>query len=422
MVTLDGNRVVFTDQFRASMIDAFLACVEECVSENTSALVLDFDLSTAALPDSMIPVLATVDWLRNSGREVSAILPREPRLHRIFLLSSWAHYLEPARFDASGREMQQFVARRFTDSQEQQRVVNEFMRLVVAVLNPPPGVLAAFEWSINEITDNVLTHSDSVQGGFAQILSMPNPARILFCVADAGRGVLASMQEGYPRLQSDSEALSSAVVAGVTRNATIGQGNGLAGTLRVATMSGGRFAVGSFRGRHLVGGEGTSSADNRPVFHGTMVTASMQLMSKFRIEDALSFSGRRYSQHSILDYLDEEGGAFALRLAREAEGVGSRSAGAFIRRKVIHLLSQEPNKVLVLDWDGISVVSSSFADEALGKLFVELGPLAFSSRVKHRNLSSVNAALIDNAILQRVAQHMSARAAPDGGSRHGEAP
>jgi hypothetical protein len=408
VVTLDGNRLVFTDQFRASMVDSFLACVAECLSENAGALVLDFELNTAALPDSMIPVLATVDWLRNSGRAVSVTLPREPRLHTMFLQSLWAHYLDPTRFEANTQSMQQFVARRFTDSQEQQRVVNEFMRLVVGELNPPADVLAAFEWSINEITDNVLTHSASSRGGFAQILSIPNPPGILFCVADAGRGVLASMQEGYPELQSDSEALSSAVVAGVTRNATIGQGNGLAGTLRVASMSGGRFAVGSFRGRYFVGNEGTGSVDGRPVFHGTMVTASMQLMSEFRIEEALSLSSRRYSQHSILDYHDEEGGVVVLRLARETEGVGSRPAGAFIRRKAIHLLTQESNEVLVLDWAGISVVSSSFADEALGKLFVELGPLAFGSRVKHRNLSSVNAALIDNAILQRVAQHMSA--------------
>lgn len=390
------------------MVDSFLACVAECVTENADALVLDFQLSTVALPDSMIPVLATVDWLRNSGREVAAILPREPRLHTLFLQSSWAHYLEPTHFEASTQGVQQFVARRFADSQEQQRVVNEFMRLVVGELSPPPDVLAAFEWAINEITDNVLTHSDSLRGGFAQILSVPNPPGILFCVADAGRGVLASMQERYPELQSDSEALSNAVIAGVTRNATIGQGNGLAGTLRVASMSGGRFVVGSSRGRYFVGNEGISSVDGRPSFHGTMVTASMQLINEFSIEDALLFSGRRHSHYGVLDYHDEEDGVVVLRLARETEGVGSRPAGAFIRRKIIHLLSQESNEVLVLDWAGISVVSSSFADEALGKLFVELGPLAFGSRVKHRNLSSVNAALIDNAILQRVTQHMSA--------------
>lgn len=391
------------------MVDSFLACVAECVSGGAGALVFDFELSTAALPDSMIPVLATVDWLRNSGQEVSVILPREPRLHRIFLQSLWAHYLEPTRFEAGAEGPQQFVARRFTNSQEQQRVVNEFMRLVVGALNPSSDILSAFEWSINEITDNVLIHSDSSRGGFAQIFSVPNPSGILFCVADAGRGVLASMREGYPELQLDSEALSSAVVAGVTRNATVGQGNGLAGTLRVASMSGGRFAVASFRGRYFAGNEGTSSVDGKPSFHGTIVTASMQLVSDFRIEDALSLSGRRSSKHSILDYHDDEDGGVVLRLARETEGVGSRPAGAFIRRKIVHLLSQEQSKVLVLDWEGISVVSSSFADEALGKLFVEIGPLAFSSRVKHRNLSSVNGALIDNAILQRVAQHMQHR-------------
>ena len=81
-------------------------------------------------------------------------------------------------------------------------------------------------------------------------------------------------------------------------------------------------------------------------------------------------------------------------------------AGAFVREKCLHLLSQDARKVLLLDWTGVAVVSSSFADEALGKLFVALGPLVFGARIRHRNMASVNSALVNKAILQRVAQHM----------------
>jgi hypothetical protein len=89
--------------------------------------------------------------------------------------------------------------------------------------------------------------------------------------------------------------------------------------------------------------------------------------------------------------------------------VGSRAAGAFIREKCRHLLEQEQRKPLVIDWAGVPLISSSFADEAFGKLFVELGPLTFAARVKHTNMEAVNAGLVDKAILQRTAQHVDQR-------------
>jgi hypothetical protein len=404
MVDLDKNRIIFTDKFSASMIDTLLECVEDCVSTGHDSVLLDFEFSTGARPDSMIPLLATVDWLRNSGRMVSAVLPRDPSLQRLFLQSSWAHHLDPSRFPSS-TDSQHFMARRFRDSEEQQRVVNDFMRVVVGTLNLPPDVLSGFEWSINEITDNVLMHSESPSGGLAQIISLSTPSEILFCVADAGRGILASMREGHPRLQSDSAAIEAAMMTGVTRNEAIGQGNGLAGTRRIASLAGGRFNANSFHGRCSVGQEHKSTTTATAPFRGTMVTASMQPLSSFRIEEALEFAGRRYSPGSILDNCEHEKNSSVLRLANESKGIAARSAGAYIRKKAMHLLSTDSSGTLVIDWSGVSVASSSFADEALGKLFMEIGPLAFATRIKHRNLSALNAALVDKAILSRAARY-----------------
>ena len=200
MVILDGDRIVFTDQFKASMVNGFLACVEQWIVERHRRIVLDFSASSAAWPDSMVPVLATADWLRSNGVDVATRLPRETELERLFTQASWAHHLEPTRFAASTADIEHFNARRFRDAEEQQVVVNEFMRLIVGTLSPPKDVLTAIEWSINEITDNVLTHAESQAGGLIQILSLPNPAGVVFCVADSGRGILASMREGHPKL------------------------------------------------------------------------------------------------------------------------------------------------------------------------------------------------------------------------------
>jgi len=57
----------------------------------------------------------------------------------------------------------------------------------------------------------------------------------------------------------------------------------------------------------------------------------------------------------------------------------------------------------VVDFKGVDVISSSFADEVFGRLYVLLGPLGFGSVFKFQNINREVAALIDRAIIQRSA-------------------
>ena len=83
----------------------------------------------------------------------------------------------------------------------------------------------AFEWALKEITDNVLTHSSSVVGGFVQV-SILNDTKILLAVADAGLGIPETIKYAYPN-KTDIEAIELAISEGVTRDSRLGQGNGL---------------------------------------------------------------------------------------------------------------------------------------------------------------------------------------------------
>lgn len=67
-------------------------------------------------------------------------------------------------------------------------------------------------------------------------------------------------------------------------------------------------------------------------------------------------------------------------------------------------MEAEPDKPLILDWDPVPLISSSFADELVGKLFADLGPWAFGARVGNVGMKTVVYGLIDKAITQRVVQ------------------
>lgn len=66
---------------------------------------------------------------------------------------------------------------------------------------------AAFEWAVNELTDNVLVHSESTVGGLVQVSTFVKfSKRVQFVVADAGIGIPTSLRSGHPEINSDTEA------------------------------------------------------------------------------------------------------------------------------------------------------------------------------------------------------------------------
>ena len=79
---------------------------------------------------------------------------------------------------------------------------------------------------------------------------------------------------------------------------------------------------------------------------------------------------------------------------------GFRSGGAQFRQIVLNLLQNRDR--IVLDFEGVAVFSSSFADEVFGRLFVDMGPRNFMKRIDFRNVDPTIEGLIDRAIVQRT--------------------
>lgn len=68
------------------------------------------------------------------------------------------------------------------------------------------------------------------------------------------------------------------------------------------------------------------------------------------------------------------------------DGVATRSSGEKLRLEIIDNFLKT-KKRFVIDFANINVISSSFADELLGKLVVELGFFGFNNLVKLINMN-----------------------------------
>ena len=367
-------------------------------------LTLDFSGVTKAFANGMLGIIATVADLRRQGCDPIIILPHDPDYQEFFLTTNWAHLLNPLYPLENGQKLRHF-AQQFSSADSLPKLIYPFMNIVMRYISMPKDILSALDWSVAEVCDNVINHSNSPVGGFLQIIAYPQNKTIAFSVADAGNGILATLQEGYPNLDTDIEAIEEAIKIGVTRNSKYGQGNGLAGTLRITSMTSGSLDILSGRGRLLITPEGQKVFTNDPhqYFSGTCISGHIGMSTEFSIADALNFSAVPYTAYNVVDaeYELKEEDALLIVMKDDKEGTSTRQAGKEMRTKVLNLMEAKSGYPIYIDWQGISVIASSFADEFMGKLFVSFGRDRFENYIRNTNLDPLVSQLIAKAITER---------------------
>jgi len=404
-----NNTIELTGKVNSFNVKDFCAAISLYKSNPSRQLTLDFSRVTNAYPNGMLPIISTVTLLRYEGHDVYVKLPHNDNTRALFRSVNWAHYLSPKQFEISeSQHDRHLVTRFFKDEVEQKKAVDDFMDVILRNMELPRSIISGLEWSINEITDNVLNHSNSPVGGLVEATTYPKNGLIAFAVADSGRGILNSLKEGIPTLRTDIQAMGEAVKQGVTRNPKFGQGNGLAGSLRVTTLTGGSFEITSGAGRLLTTADETvrNPRQDYQAYQGTLVCGQVLLKKDFSISEALDFGNGEYTPVDMIEmqYEMDDKDCLLLKMKNETTGYGTRRSGLQIRTKIMNLMAAEPTYPLIIDWDGIPVISSSFADETIGKLFIKLGAMAFSAKVRNVNMERLIQNLLDKAVAQRLTQ------------------
>jgi anti-sigma regulatory factor (Ser/Thr protein kinase) len=346
--------------------------------------------------------------LHRARVDVTLIKPKDIALARLFQNANWAHFLHPRDNPLSTfKGYSQIPATQFTNGAEQQRAVN---RIVNAIMGAIPDLerkeLAALEWSVNEITDNVLNHAQSGIGGLVQVSTFKRTQkRVEYIVADAGAGIPATLRATHPQLTSDADALDCAIREGVTRDKSVGQGNGLFGSYQICSHSKGFFQVEAGYGKLVfTDRHGLHVSTEKVPFEGTLVAAQIDFSVPHLLEEALKFNGKPHTPVDFVELRYEQHGnqEVLFMLRDESSSFGSRVAGAPVRTKLANLVRMCPGQRIAIAFSGVPLVSSSFADEVFGKLFAELGPMTFMQRFELSNVDTTVRLLVDKAIAQRM--------------------
>ena len=338
----------------------------------------------------------------DAGIDFELIVPEDEWLRRLFINTNWAHHIQPNGYGPSTYRGGNVPALQFgvDETEDAGDILNRVMDLILRELDTNRGALKAIEWSLGEIMDNVSNHAESQVGGFVQATAFKNNNVVEFVVADAGIGIPESMG-----MTDHEHALRSSIDEGTTRDRSKNAGNGLYGSYRVSTLSGGRFAINSLHGElYYRPSDGSVQSHPRKVpYNGTSVLCGIHVGDPELLHKALRFKGQPHDPP--YDYVERafenrEGELVFNMKERAQRDFASRQGGKRIRGMIENLLRDHPS--VTFDFDGVAVISSSFADEVFGRLFVDMGPRAFMTRIQMRNVDPTVGGLIDRAIVQRT--------------------
>lgn len=362
------------------------------------SVILDFSSCKSVFEAGMLPLMPILGRYRKISKvHFSLILPKDETLSSLFIRTNWAHLIDPFKYNYDENITNPHCpAFRFGNPGEQFSAVDKVLSVVLNSMPVSRDLLKAIEWSVNEITDNVINHAGPNSTGYVQAMFFRDSNIVEFVVADAGIGIAKSLG-----LHDHKIALERAIQEGVTRNAKTNQGNGLYGSFQIARAAQGQFNIYSRFASLRLSPQGTVKlADEKIPYSGTAVRWNMRTDASDVISRALRF---RDESHTIaFDYLDrfDVDGEIVVNVKSQFVSLGSRDAGIRALSFIRNLLESTPNAIN-LDFSDVNIISSSFADEVLGRLFVELGPVGFMTRIKLKNADRETMALIDRAIVQR---------------------
>lgn len=191
----------------------------------------------------------------------------------------------------------------------------------------------------------------------------------------------------------------------ITRDERIGQGNGLCGLSQIIKETNGRLRIGSSGARYEY-----ENGDIKEVSSGdfnlgvnnetTMIDFLIDYSSPIDIAGALN----GYEPVDIwAENYENAAGDIVINVSRDARGTGTRKSAEKLRYMVMNFF-KDHYSIVVLDFSEVSMLSSSFADELIGKLIATIGFSGFIQHIKIVNLNDYNSLIINRSVGQRMAQ------------------
>lgn len=396
-VMVTNNTITLCYGNHQNVIFDFLDIVNSLLEKNIKEISIRFDDNVGQIfPQVLVPIAGIIECLRAEG--INITVEHNPKF-KDFNLDSIRYFENYALNDSIGRVWK-------FDKNNSHVLVDRISRDLEKKEQFPKGVITLAEWSLNEVMDNVLNHSETHEG-YLMVQLHPSTKHIAYCVYDNGIGIQKSfINGGLKSPVNQVEAIQLAVSEGITSNTEKGQGNGLFGLHSLVERGDGRLSIISGNGNYKFEGKKISTAGNLPTYRNknshTTVDFTVNYSSKIDLEDVLTFQGNAYKPISLrFENLEDDMGHVVIKMNELSSGVGTREAAKEQFNTIMNILTDEV-KIITLDFKDVNIISSSYADELIAKLMLKLGLFQFNNLIRLHNMNEDVQLVLQRSVMQRM--------------------
>lgn len=394
-VKFEKGRITFFKLNHHMVVSKFIKGMQKAIRNGNQNFYVDFSqVDAQVFPNVAAPLCALFAFFVSQGIQIK--YGKMPKFIENMNLSTPKMYCE--REPILNRVWE-------FNADDVGRLVDTYMDELAHSDNYPKGFLTATEWALNEVMDNVIMHSN-VSTGFVMGQVHPTTKHVAFTVFDMGQGIQNSFKNSHHKPRNAVDAITLALQESITRDKSIGQGNGLFGLSSLMKQGDSRLRITSGKGFYSYKYSQSTTYNDCPIISEEINMTTIDFMLDYSnavsIENALIFNGKIYTPISLrIENLEDVYGNIQIKIKEESNGTGTRQAAMRIKNKILNILSEEP-KNIILDFSGISVISSSYADELLAKLFCFLGLFQFNRLIKIVGLSEEQQLILQKSVVQRI--------------------
>lgn len=403
----ENNKIIITRMNHPVCVSDFIRCIRDGMARGYDEFFIETkkinDGCTDSLlvyPNACVPIAGVLDYYREKGISFRFNFSEEEYLNK-------CDFKDAAVFlggDSNGNPFDKVFC--YNSSKQVAEYTRKCIDSISQKVECESGVLDSLTWCINEVMDNVLIHS-GCNKGYVMGQLHDRSKHIAICIVDTGIGIYNSLKNTKHCPKRGIDAISLSIQEGIGDGQ--GQGNGLFGLFKIVKENGGRLSITSGNSSFMLYGDETKKFETLPYIDsekpGTVVDFQLDLNREVNLSSVFSSIGV-YDGFDIRldDYMVQDDSDLLLYdIYENCTGTATRDAGKLLRKDIINIFNRR-KKSIVLDFSGVSTVSSSFIDELVAKLIIRYGIIRFNQLFAIRGMNETVSHLCERSVYMRISE------------------
>lgn len=392
----ENNKITLFALNHPRVVSDFITALKDGLDKGFDGFTLAFDPKIqGAFPNACAPLAGLIEYYKEHDVEFeSNEIPDYIQTTRL---------LSPLKVSENENILNQAPLNKvwkFENSQDINSLVIGFVEEISKQTVCQEGVIEGLEWCLNEVMDNVLQHSSTLNG-YVMGQIHRSTQHIAFCIYDSGQGIFNSLHNSKHAPRNPTDAITLAVKEGITRDSAIGQGNGLWGLHNIVRENSGVLAITSNSASYMLRQDEIKTFKSLPTISRALGSATIDFQIDFDKGISLPKALGSRPINLRLEALEDDKGNISYKVSERTSGTGTRQSGERMRNEIINIY-RETERLIEIDFQGISVISSSFADELIGKLIAEYGLYGFMQIFKLKNMNDIVQSIVNRSVSQRM--------------------